>query len=258
MLIDTHTHLYLDDFAPAIDSAVKRAFEAGVDKLIFPNVDLQTIEPMNCLHNLFPENTYMAIGLHPTEIGDDWKSDLAKIESELLNDLKKYVAIGEVGIDLYWDKSYRDQQIEAFSCQVDWALEHDLPVIIHCREGLDEVLDVLSSKIGPVKGVFHSFGGTVQDVERIRAVGDFYFGINGIVTFKNSKLCDTLSAIGIDRIVLETDSPYLAPVPFRGKRNESAYIVYVAERIADLMGISVAEVVDKTGENAAKLFSIPL
>lgn len=256
MLIDTHTHLYLDEFAPSPESAVERAFSADVKKLIFPNVDLTTVEPMNRLRDRFPDKIFMAMGLHPTEIGENWESDLSRIESEFENNTDRYVAVGEIGIDLYWDKTYREQQKEAFNRQVEWAARHNLPVIIHCREGLDDALEVLSAYDGRVRGVFHSFGGTAEDVERIRSIGDFYFGINGIVTFKNSGVRASLPEIGLDRILLETDSPYLAPVPFRGKRNESAYIVHVARQTAETLGVTEEKVAEATTANAEKLFSI--
>lgn len=256
MLIDTHTHLYLDEFAPSPESAVERAFAADVQKLIFPNVDLSTVRPMNRLRDCFPDKIFMAMGLHPTEIGEQWETDLSNIESELENNADKYVAVGEIGIDLYWDKTYREQQKEAFSRQVGWAVRRNLPVIIHCREGLDDTLEVLSGYSGKVRGVFHSFGGTVEDVRRIRTIGDFYFGINGIVTFKNSGLRTTLPEIDLDRILLETDSPYLAPVPHRGKRNESAYIPHIARQIADTLGVNYDEVAATTTANAVRLFSI--
>lgn len=257
MLVDTHTHLYLDEFAPDPESAVvERAFDAGVRKLVFPNVDLTTVEPMNRLRDRYADKIFMAMGLHPTEIGDNWRSDLSKIESEFENNLDRYIAVGEIGMDLYWDKTYREQQREAFKRQIEWAVRHNLPVIIHCREGLDDTLDVLSEYSGKVSGVFHSFGGTVEDVRSIRTISDFYFGINGIVTFKNSGLRTTLPEIGLDRILLETDSPYLAPVPHRGKRNESAYIVHIARQIAETLGVTEEEVAEATTANAARLLSI--
>lgn len=207
MLIDTHTHLYLDEFAPEKTETVIRALDSGVGKMIFPNVDLSTISPMRELHAMFPHETFMAMGLHPTEIGEDWEADLQAVRDEFESNIGDYVAVGEIGIDLYWDKTYRTEQMEAFSRQVDWAVDMSLPVIIHCREGLAEVLEVLRGKEVRPKAVFHSFGGTVDDVRAIREVGDFYFGINGIVTFKNSKLYEVLPEIGADRIVLETDAP---------------------------------------------------
>lgn len=256
MIVDTHTHLYLPEFESP-SAAVERAIDAGVGHMVFPNVDLSTIEPMLALHKLYPDNTSVAMGLHPTEVGDDWESVLARIESEF-DSTCKFVAVGEIGIDLYWDKTYRLQQREVFRRQVNLAADRGLPVIIHCREGLDDVLDVLSSVERLPTGVFHSFGGSVADVERIRSIGDFYFGINGIVTFKNSSLRDVLPAIGIDRLLLETDSPYLAPVPHRGKRNESAFIVHTAAYVANVFCLSLQDVHDITTANASSLFNLDL
>ena len=256
MLIDTHTHLYLEEFQPNPQDVVTRAIEVGVEQMIFPNVDLSTIAPMQNLHNLFPENTFMAMGLHPTEIKDSWVEDLAKVKTEFNQNTDKYIAIGEIGIDLYWDKTYCDEQMQALEQQFNWAIESNIPVIIHCREGLDEILEVLDGMSTKPQGVFHSFGGTNEDVDRIRKYGDFYFGINGIVTFRNSKLRDTLPAIGIDRILLETDAPYLAPVPHRGKRNESAYLIHTAAHIAQHLSLTAEDVAINTTNNAKKLFGI--
>ncbi len=256
MLIDTHTHLYLEEFKPSPQDAVTRAIEAGVELMIFPNVDLSTIAPMQSLHSQFPENTLMAMGLHPTEIKDSWVEDLAKVKTEFNQNKNKYIAVGEIGIDLYWDKTYCDEQMQALEQQFNWAVESNIPVIIHCREGLDEILEVLDGIKTKPQGVFHSFGGTDEDVDRIRKCGDFYFGINGIVTFKNSKLRDVLPTIGINRILLETDAPYLAPVPHRGKRNESAYLIHTAAHIAQHLSLTTEEVAINTTNNAKKLFGI--
>lgn len=256
MLIDTHTHLYLDEFQPSPSEAVVRAINGGVEKMIFPNVDLSTIEPMNSLHDEFPENIFMAMGLHPTEVSDSWERDLDKVYQELIANKEKYIAIGEIGIDLYWDKTYRNEQLLVLRKQFDWAVEMDLPVIIHCREGLNEILEVLDEMDTKPRGVFHSFGGTADDVAQIRRRDDYYFGINGIVTFKNSKLREVLPAIGLERILLETDAPYLAPVPHRGKRNESAYIVHTAAHIAQHLSLSTNQVESATTENARKLFGV--
>ena len=256
MLIDTHTHLYLDEFQPSPSEAVVRAINAGVEKMIFPNVDLSTIEPMKALQKEFPQNAFMAMGLHPTEVSESWENDLDKVYKELIANKEKYIAIGEIGIDLYWDKTYRKEQLLVLRKQFDWAVEFDLPVIIHCREGLNEILEVLDAMENKPRGVFHSFVGTIEDVEQIRSRGDYYFGINGIVTFKNSKLREVLSTIGLDRILLETDAPYLAPVPHRGKRNESAYIVHTAAHIAQSLSLSMHHVETITTENAQKLFGI--
>lgn len=257
--IDTHTHLYLPEFEADGDSgrkAVERAIDAGVAHMIFPNVDNSTVEPMERLADIYPDNISVAMGLHPTEIGDGWRDRLAEI-LEHADCGRHYVAIGEVGIDLYWDKSYEEAQMQVFELQALKAVDKGLPLIIHCRDGLSQALEVLQGVAG-VKGVFHSFGGTTEDVDAIRRVGDFYFGINGIVTFKNSKLKDTLPAIGIGRTVIETDSPYLAPVPKRGKRNESSYLPYIAEFIAQASGMSVDDVAELTSKNATELFSLNL
>ncbi len=256
MLIDTHTHPYLPEFDADRDDMIRRAIDAGIGKMILPNVDMSTISPMKQLHDSYPAYTCMAMGLHPTEVGENYVCDLEQVEKEMEENPSSYVAVGEIGIDLYWDRTYLDQQIVAFARQIDLAIRHDLPVIIHCREGLDEILKVLNPVSGKVRGVFHSFGGTVDDVVAIRSVGDFYFGINGIVTFKNSKLRNVLPEIGLDRILLETDSPYLAPVPFRGKRNESSYIVNVAREVAAALGETYEEVCDRTTSNACRLFDL--
>ncbi|MBD5191886.1 MAG: TatD family hydrolase [Bacteroidales bacterium] len=256
MFIDTHTHLYLPEFAPDPAAAVDRAVDAGVGFMIFPNVDLSTVEPMKLLHSRRPEVTAMAMGLHPTEVNSDYRQALNQIEAELLADPSQYVAVGEIGIDLYWDKTFREEQMEVFRTQCRWAVDMDKPVIIHCREGLDETLEVLASLPEPPRGVFHSFGGTPEDVERIRRTGDFYFGINGIVTFKNSSLRNTIKHIDPERLLLETDAPYLAPVPMRGKRNESAFMIHTAAHVADSLGMTPQRLASLTTENAKRLFRL--
>lgn len=253
---DTHTHLYLPEFVPdGCTEAVNRAIEAGVTRMMLPNVDLSTVEPMHELHALFPEETLMAMGLHPTEVGEDSDDVLSRIREYLYLSPASYRAVGEIGIDLYWDKTFRDRQQRVFETQLNWATGLRLPVIIHCREGLDEALEVLSGLRAIPRAVFHSFGGTPRDVDRILSVSDsFYFGINGIVTFKNSTLRDTLPAIPLERLLLETDSPYLAPVPYRGKRNESAYMINTAGTVASVLRKDVGEIAGLTTANAEKLF----
>ena len=253
MIVDTHTHLYLSEFDEdhSGKDAVNRAIEAGVGKLIFPNVDLNTIAPMKSLAAQFPDNVRMAMGLHPTEVKEGWHDDVSAIIEEFKS--ANYIAIGEIGIDLYWDKTFEGQQMQAFEQQLAFAQSNDLPIIIHCRDGLDQALEVLRQFQG-VRGVFHSFGGNNADVEKIRNVGDYYFGINGIVTFKNCKVRDVIPEITLDRLLLETDAPYLAPVPHRGKRNESAYIVHTAQHIADHLALTLEAVAQATTSNAYNLF----
>lgn len=257
MIIDTHTHLYLDEFGghDGAVAAVRRAAEAGVGLMILPNVDLTTIEPMRALHSAEPALTRMAMGLHPTEIADDFAQQLKTTNDELMRHRNDYVAIGEIGMDLYWDATFRQQQMSAFDTQCRLAEEQNLPVIIHCRNALDETLEVLEGHPG-LRGVMHSFGGTPEDVGRIRQRNDLFFGINGIATFKNSRLGDTIREIGPTRILLETDSPYLAPVPHRGKRNESAYIVHTAHYVAESLGSDFAALCEATTANARHLFGL--
>lgn len=258
ILTDTHTHLY----DPAFDAdgggraAVERAIAAGVERMIFPNVDAASVEPLEALAAQYPGRVFMAMGLHPTEVHADWQMTLSAIEARILAAPERYVAIGEVGIDLYWDTTYRQEQIEAFERQARLAARLDKPVIIHCREGLADTLDVLR-RVPGVRAVFHSFGGSADDVAAIRAEGDFYFGINGIVTFKNSGLRKVLPEIGSGRILLETDSPYLAPVPKRGRRNESAYLPYIAQTAAGALEMSVEKLAEITTANAAEFFRLP-
>lgn len=258
MLVDTHTHLYLPEFeSPA--AAVKQAIEAGVGHMILPNVDLDTVGPLLELHSMFPHSTSVALGLHPTEVGDDVYAQLARMRTHIDANRHLLKAIGEIGIDLYWDTSRLDSQIKAFATQVDWAAELRLPVIIHCREGLDEVLRILADAPVCPKGVMHSFSGTADDIERIlRVAPGMYFGINGIVTFKNSRLREVIPAIPADRLLLETDSPYLAPVPMRGRRNCSAYLIHTAAHVAAALGIGVDELAALTSANATRLFDLDI
>lgn len=256
-MIDTHTHLYLrDEFGDDAECAVVRALNHDVKHLVFPNVDLSTLQPMLELHSKFKNETSVAIGLHPTEINNEWRRILDKI-IDFANDIN-FVAIGEVGIDLYWDKTYREQQISALDYQLHLAEELSLPVIIHCREGLNEVLMVFENYNGVLpRCVFHSFTGDKDDVKRIKSIGDFYFGINGVVTFKNAtELRHALPDIGLERILLETDSPYLAPVPYRGKRNESAYLPLIVAKISETLCVSMDEVKHITTLSARDFFGI--
>lgn len=256
-MTDTHTHLYMDAFLGEEAAVVQRAIDAGVEHLVFPCVDADSLPPMRELRMKFPRNIHLAIGLHPTELGDDYSSTL--MEMEKMIESGEFCAIGETGIDLYWDKSRLADQLDSFAIQVEWARKYNLPLIIHCREGLEECLGVLedakSRGVLP-KMIFHSFTQGPDEVKRIREVCDPYFGINGVVTFKNAPLLrESLKIIGLERIVLETDSPYLAPVPHRGSRNESSYIPLICNVIADTLQVA-PEIVEKiTDNNAGKLFA---
>lgn len=276
-LIDSHTHLYCDEFLteeqprhpkkgtvlppPAAtprggEEAVERALNAGICHMVFPANALNEIDPMKRLAAKFPGKISMAMGLHPTELTDSPDSALDIIEKEVETNPGVYCAIGEIGIDLYWEPENRDRQMKAFDRQCRLALRHDLPIIIHCRNGLAETLEVLRNLPSVPRGVFHSFGGSEEDVSLIRQIGDFYFGINGIVTFKNSTLSNILPTIGLDHILLETDSPYLAPTPFRGCRNQSAYLPAIADAVARALNKPLEIVAKQTTENARQLFKI--
>lgn len=259
-MIDTHTHLYDQAFCADGESpsdAVRRALEAGVEKMVLPGCLYADLSLMYKLKGEFPENVYLAAGLHPTELPQEGVAEeLEKIAAKLRGHTADFVGVGEIGIDLYWDKSRREEQMVVFERQCGWAAELGLPVIIHCREGLDETLEVLHGLSKLPQGVFHSFSGVGADIERILSVGDFYFGINGIVTFKNSGLRQVLPSIPADRLLLETDSPYLAPVPKRGRRNESAYLPFTAACIAETLGTTVESISSQTTANARRLFRL--
>lgn len=252
-MIDSHTHLYLPDYQPeGGDEAVRRSLEAGLRGVMFPNVDLSTIEPMNQLALKFPGRIDKAIGIHPTEITPSWREDMKSIEQELA--CGDYRAVGEVGIDFHWNKSFRREQKDAFVYQCQLAREASLPVIIHCRDGLDTIMECFDRMPELPRAVFHSFTGTPDELHAIISRGDFYIGINGIVTFKNSSLRDVLPLIPIERLLLETDAPYLAPVPRRGQRNESSFLPFTAACIADNLNIPLDKLSTITDNNYFNLF----
>ncbi len=251
---DTHTHLYLKEFEEDREGVIQRAKNVGVEYFFLPNIDSGSIDAMNNLRTAYPENCFAMMGLHPTSVKENFEEELAIVERELRGGT--YIAVGEVGIDLYWDKTYRTQQYEAFHRQIGWALEMELPLIIHSRESFGEIMEVLGHFKGkPLKGIFHCFSGTAEQAKQITDMG-FYLGIGGVLTFKNSKLSDSLKDIPVENILLETDAPFLAPVPHRGKRNESAYIPIIAQKIAEIKGMSTAEVAEITTDGALKLFGI--
>ncbi|MBR5323317.1 MAG: TatD family hydrolase [Muribaculaceae bacterium] len=252
-MFDTHTHIYLPEFEEDCNLVIERAKEAGVTIMMLPNVDVETISPLKKVLESNADCCVAAMGLHPTSVAEDYKARLDEIFRELENG--EYKAVGEVGVDLYWDKTFRAEQLEVFAEQLRWAATKSLPVIIHNREAIDDTIAVLRQN--PIERfVMHSFGGSPNDVKRVREVGDAYFGINGVATFKNARLEDTIKEIGLDRLVVETDAPYLSPVPYRGKRNEPAYIVNTVYKIAEVLSVSKEEVEKATFDNACRLFSL--
>lgn len=252
MYIDTHTHLYDEQLMTEEDAMIARAIEAGVTRMYMPNCDSSTIEGMMHLSRKFPENCLPMMGLHPTYVKDSYKDELNLVEEWLAKE--KFYAVGEIGLDKYWDLTHLPQQIAAFEYQIDLALKYDLPIVIHSREATQDCIDIVKKKQnGNLKGIFHCFGGTLEEAKQIIGLG-MYMGIGGVVTFKKSTLPEILKEVGLTNVVLETDAPYLAPVPYRGKRNESAYIPLIAEKIGDVMGMSKEDVGRVTSENAAKIF----
>lgn len=258
MLIDTHTHLYDRKFNAAPGElagsveAVDRAVAAGVGRMLLPGCELADVTLVRELQRLRPDALRIAMALHPTEMGPDWRGHLKAVMAELRAHTADYVAVGECGIDLYWEQDTLPQQMQVFDAQLSFAAEAGLPVLIHCRKAPEQTVEVLKGHPG-VKAVFHSFEGSRADVEMIRRTGDYYFGVNGIVTFKNTTLREVLPSIGLERILLETDSPYLAPVPYRGRRNESAYLPYIASTVAQTLGLSEEDVAAATTANALEL-----
>jgi TatD DNase family protein len=252
MYIDTHTHLYEEQLNADETDMIQRAIDAGVGKMYIPNCDSSTIVPMMRIAAAWPANCYPMMGLHPCYVKDNYKDELAIAEAWLAKE--KFYAVGEIGLDYYWDKTHVAQQQEAFAMQIDWALQYKLPIVIHSRESTQDCIDIVRGKQnGQLYGVFHCFSGTIDEAKQIIDLG-FYLGIGGVVTFKKSNLPDIIKETGLQHIVLETDSPYLAPMPYRGKRNESAYMPLIAQKIGDVMQLSREEVARITTANAEKLF----
>lgn len=253
-LIDTHTHVYLPEFDADRDEAIRRAVSNNVVKLLMPNINVNSVDPMLAAEDRYPGICYPMAGLHPTSVKNDYRSQLDTIES-LFSD-HRFVAVGEIGIDLYWDKTYLDEQITAFREQVAFALKADLPVVIHSRESIDQIFRVLGElKDQRFKGVFHAFSGSAGDAEKAINMG-FKIGIGGVLTFKNSGLDQIVKEAGPDHILLETDSPYLAPVPFRGRRNESSWLPLINRKLAEILGMSEEETALRTYMNSSELFGL--
>ena len=252
--IDTHTHLYLPEFDTDRDEVVNRAVDSGVVKMLMPNIDFKSVDLMLSAENRYPGICHSMIGLHPTSVKDDYLSQLDKLET--LFTKHKFVAIGEIGIDLYWDKTFLKEQLIALRRQISFALLNELPVVVHSRESFPEVFSVLEEFHGQgLKGVLHAFSGNIKDAEKALDIG-FKLGIGGIVTFKTSGLNIIVKEIGPENLILETDSPYLAPVPHRGKRNDSSYICIINKKIAEISGMSEEEIALITYTNSIRLFNL--
>ncbi len=254
LLTDTHAHLYSGKFSGDRDEMMKRAFDAGITRIFLPAIDSESHDDLLALADAYPENCFPMMGLHPTSVTPETaERELAEIEARHAQ--RKFVAVGEIGIDLYWDKTHLTLQQDAFARQIDLAKKLDLPVIIHSRSAFNECYEIVKEKQdGTLRGIFHCFSDGVPEAEKVAALGGFYMGIGGVVTFKNSGLDKVVEHFGLEQFVLETDAPYLAPVPYRGKRNESSYIVHVAGKIAEIKNLPVEEVARVTTENSRQLF----
>jgi TatD DNase family protein len=251
-MIDTHAHLYDVQFDGDRGEMIARAVECGVECALLPNIDRDTIRPMFDMCRDYPHFCFPMLGLHPTSVGTDFEQQLDEIHAYLGN--RHVAAIGEIGVDLYWDRQYKEQQIEAFRIQVGWAKRYGLPVVIHCRKSYDEIISVLrAEQDGSLSGVFHCFPGNIRQAEEVTGLG-FMLGIGGVATYKNAEMAAVAAHVGIEHILTETDAPYLPPVPFRGKRNESAYILYIVQKIAELKNVPAEEVARLTAGNARRIF----
>ncbi|MAC95214.1 MAG: hydrolase TatD [Flavobacteriales bacterium] len=254
-MIDTHTHLYSEQFDEDRDAMIQRALNEGVKRFFLPNIDSNSIEGMKDLVAKYPNNCYPMMGLHPCSVGENIEQELALVEKELASN--KYIAVGEIGIDLYWDQSFQHEQEVAFKKQIEWAKKLELPIVIHCRKAFDEILTILDEvNDEQLSGVFHCFTGSLEQANHILNYGDFKLGIGGVVTFKNSGLDKVVEQLNLKDLVLETDAPYIAPVPFRGKRNESAYVSRVAEKLAEIFQLPLTKIAQQTTANALEIFKI--
>ena len=253
-ITDTHTHLYSEEFDMDRDEMIQRAINNGVTRFFIPAIDSNYIQKMYALESDYPENVFLMMGLHPTYVKDNYLDELQIVEQELAN--RKFYAIGEIGIDLYWDKTHLKEQQIAFRRQIQWAKKYKLPIVIHCREAFDEIFEILEEeKSADLYGIFHCFSGTYE--QALQAISyNMKLGIGGVVTFKNGKIDQFIHQIDLKHLVLETDSPYLAPIPFRGKRNESSYILNVVDKLASLYGLSSEQIALKTTENSKAIFGI--
>ncbi len=255
--VDTHCHLDGEEFQADRDAVVQRARAAGCEKIFLPAIDLSTTHSVLALSRQYPGYCYPMIGLHPEEVRDDWRSQLASIRQLLSPDV---IAVGEVGLDYYWSRDYEEQQLEAFEEQVRWSVETQLPLMIHCRKAQNELVNILKKYARELPGgVFHCFTGNAQEAQQLLSFPNFVLGIGGVLTFKKSPLPDVLPrVVPLHRLVLETDAPYMSPVPLRGQRNESAHIVHVIRRLSEAYGVSEAEICAQTNENVSRVFHIKI
>jgi TatD DNase family protein len=254
-IIDTHSHIYDESFDSDIDNVIDTAKNVGVEYILLPNVDIDSINLLNNLSNQYPNYCIPMMGLHPTSVTANWKDDLDIIKRQF--DLHQYIAVGEIGIDLYWDKSLKKEQKAAFEEQLKWSIEYNLPVSIHCRNAVMESVECIKNVgANKLRGVFHSFGGSKEELQEVLALKNFLIGINGTITYKNSTLPRVIEGMDISRLIVETDAPYLPPVPYRGKRNEPAYTTYIIDKLSEIFRIDKEKIGEITTANAKELFSL--
>ena len=250
-MIDTHSHIYGPEFDGDRTEVIQRALESGISKIFLPNINEESISPMMAVANGYPGVCFPMMGLHPEDVRDDWSMVLDRMEP-LLDGM---IAVGETGLDFYWDSTFRKEQIESFERQICWARDKDLPLVVHMRKAEPELLDAMERhKADGLRGVFHCFGGSIESARRMLKYEGFALGIGGVVTFKNSHLAETLKGVPLERLVLETDAPYLTPVPYRGKRNEPFYVTYVASSLSNIYNVSLEEVNEVTNRSVARIF----
>jgi len=253
MIVDTHCHLYLPEFDGDIDKVIERAEKEGVSKFYLPAIDSTTDDRLLAIEKRFPGKCFAMMGLHPTSVKEDYEEELLRVREWFQK--RSFAAVGEIGLDFYWDKTFQSEQIKAFHLQIELALEYNRPIVIHSRNAVDECIEVVRQhRSGKLKGIFHCFSGSLTQAQMIVDIG-LYLGMGGVITYKNSGLAEVVSEISLENMVLETDAPYLSPVPYRGKRNESGYLKFVAGKIATLKNTPVEEVERVTSANAEKIFA---
>jgi len=254
MFIDTHTHLFSDQFKDDVDQVIEKALGLGVEKFYLPNIDLASINRMYEISDRYPENCFPMMGLHPCSVKEDYQEVLPKLKAEL-DSGRSFSAVGEIGLDYHWDLTFKEQQKEALRIQIEWAKEKKIPIVLHTRNSFDDTLEIVQELNDEnLSGIFHCFTGTVEEAEKVFELENFYLGIGGVITFKNSGVDKIVAQLPIEKLLLETDSPYLAPTPFRGKRNESTYIPNIAQKVADTMNLTLEQVAKHTSDNAKKIF----